>query len=83
MVAALVLVRRPAVIRILTAVPGVRKRCHGFRLFAVEFHQEILADRAAVAAHAASVEVQCACKQAFVACHYICAFSTISSIRAG
>lgn len=61
MVAALVVVRRPAVIRILTAVPGVRKRCHGFGLFAVEFHQEILADRAAVAVHAASVEVQGAC----------------------
>lgn len=59
--AALVVVRRPAVICILTAVPGVRKRRHGFRLFAVEFHQKILADRAAVAVHAASVEVQGAC----------------------
>lgn len=75
MVAAFVVVRRPAVIRILTAVPGVRKRRHGFRLFAVEFHQEILADRAAVAAHAASVEVQGACKQAFMACHNVCEVS--------
>ena len=57
MVAAFVVVRRPAVIRILTAVPGVSKRRHGFGLLAVEFHQEILADRAAVAVHAASVKV--------------------------
>ena len=61
MISAFIVVRRPAVIRILTAVPGVRKRRHGFRLFAVEFQQEILADRAAVAVHAASVEVQGAC----------------------
>ena len=75
MVATFVVVRRPAVIRILTAVPGVRKRRHGFWLFAVEFHQEILADRAAVAAHAASVEVQCACEQAFMTCHNVCKVS--------
>lgn len=75
MIAALVVVRRPAVIRVLTAVPGVRKRCHGFRLFAVEFHQEILADRAAVTVHAASVEVQCACEEAFMACHNVCEVS--------
>lgn len=75
MVAALVVVCRPAVIRVLTAVPGVRKRRHGFGLLAVEFHQEILADRAAVSVHAVSVEVQGACKQAFMACHNVCEVS--------
>ena len=75
MVAAFVVVRRSAVVCVLAAVPGIRKRRHGFGLFAVEFHQEILADRAAVAVHAASVEVQGACKQAFVACHNVCEVS--------
>ncbi len=55
-----------------------RTRCpqrrHGFGL-AVEFHQEILADRAAVSVHAVSVEVQGACKQAFMACHNVCEVS--------
>ena len=75
MVAAVVVVLASAVVGVLTAVPDVRKVCHRGGLSAVEPFQEPGVDRSAVAADAASVEVQCACQEVFVACHDVCEVS--------
>ena len=69
MVAAVVVVLRPAVARSLRGVPNVRKLAHGLRLLAVDRLQEVRVHRAAVPVHAVSVELQRLCNQAFVACH--------------
>ena len=75
MVAAVVVVLASAVVGVLTAVPDVRKVCHGGGFSVVQPFQEPGVNRAAVAADAASVEVQCACQEVFVACHDVCEVS--------
>ena len=69
MVAAVVVVLASAVVGVLAAVPNISQGCHGGGFSVVQPFQESGVNRAAVAADAASVEVQCACQEAFVACH--------------
>ncbi len=69
MVAAVVVVLASAVVGVLAAVPNISQGCHGGGFSVVQPFQESGGNRAAVAADAASVEVQCACQEVFVACH--------------
>ena len=69
MVAAVVVVLASAVVGVLAAVPNISQGCHGGGFSVVQPFQESGVNRAAVAADAASVEVQCACQEVFVACH--------------
>lgn len=75
MVAAFVVVVASAVVCVLTVVPNVRKSRHCGRLSAVDLFKESGVYRSAIAADSASVEVQCACKKVFVACHDVCEIS--------
>lgn len=75
MIAAVVVMLASAVVGVLAAVPNVCKFCHSGGLSAVEPFQEPGVDRSAVAADAASVEVQRACQEVFVACHDVCKIS--------
>lgn len=72
MVAAVVVVLASAVVGVLAAVPNISQGCHGGGFSVVQPFQESGVNRAAVAADAASVEVQCACQEVFVACHDVC-----------
>lgn len=69
MVAAVVVVVTPAVACAVAGVPDVRKLCHRLGLSAVDLGEEVWVYRAAVAAHAAAVELQSFCDQALVARH--------------
>ena len=69
MVAAVVVVVAPAVACAVAGVPDVRKLCHRLGLSAVDLGEEVWVYRAAVAAHAAAVELQSFCDQALVARH--------------
>lgn len=75
MVAAVVVMVVSAVACVLAAVPNVCQGCHGGGFSVVQPFQESGVNRAAVAADAASVEVQCACQEVFVACHDVCEVS--------
>ena len=75
MVAAVVVVLASAVVGVLAAVPNISQGCHGGGFSVVQPFQESGVNRAAVAADAASVEVQCACQEVFVACHDVCEVS--------
>ena len=75
MVAAVVVVLASAVVGVLAAVPNISQGCHGGGFSVVQPFQESGVDRAAVASDAASVEVQCACQEVFVACHDVCEIS--------
>ena len=69
MVAAVVVVVTPAVACAVAGVPDVRKVRHRAGFPAVDLLQKPWVYRAAVAAHAAPVQLQSFCDQAFVACH--------------
>lgn len=69
MVAAVVVMLVSAVACAVAGVPDVRKLRHCLGLPAVDLGEEVGVYRAAVAAHAAAVELQSFCDQAFVACH--------------
>ena len=68
-VSAVVVVVGSAKVRAVSAVPDVRKLLHGLWFLLVELHEEAGVDRPAVAVHAVLVELQRACKKAFVASH--------------
>ena len=72
MVAAAVVVLASAVVLALAGVPNVCKAGHRGGLLAVDFAQEVGIDRAAVAVHAAAVQLEGLGQEAFVAGHDVC-----------
>ena len=72
MVAAVVVVLASAVVRSVGRVPDVREGAHGLGLPAVDLGEEAGVDRPAVAADAASVELQGFGDEVFVARHNVC-----------
>ena len=70
-VAAVVVMLVPAVACAVAGVPDVRELRHCLGFSAVDLGEEVGVYCAAVAAHAAVVELQSFCDQAFVACHNV------------
>ena len=68
-VAAVVVVLCPAVIRTVSLVPDVGELCHRVGLFAVQLLEEGRVDRAAIVVHAAAVQPKGCGEELFVACH--------------